>query len=209
MNITKKIADELSIRPEQVQAVTDMLDEGDTVPFIARYRKEKHGSLDDTQIRTIESRLTSLRNLEERREAVLKSVEEQGKLTPELKKAIDAAETMVVLEDLYRPYRQKRKTRASIAIEKGLQPLADIILAQQITTPLETEAASFVSEEKGVATAKDAIAGASDIIAEQISDNADFRAGIRSFTRKTGLVVSKAKDPEAKSVYEMYYYNNN
>jgi len=205
MNITKKIADELSIRPEQVQAVTDMLDEGDTVPFIARYRKEKHGSLDDTQIRTIESRLTSLRNLEERREAVLKSVEEQGKLTPELKKAIDAAETMVVLEDLYRPYRQKRKTRASIAIEKGLQPLADIILAQQITTPLETEAASFVSEEKGVATAKDAIAGASDIIAEQISDNADFRAGIRSFTRKTGLVVSKAKDPEAKSVYEMYY----
>jgi len=205
MNITRKIADELSIRPEQVQAVIDMLDEGDTVPFIARYRKEKHGSLDDTQIRTIESRLTSLRNLEERREAVLKSIDEQGKLTPELKKSIDAADTMVVLEDLYRPYKQKRKTRASVAIEKGLQPLADLILAQQITAPLETEAAAFVDEARGVATVKDAIAGASDIIAEKISDNADFRAGIRNFTRKTGLVVSRAKDPEAKSVYEMYY----
>ncbi len=205
MNITRKIADELSIRPEQVQAVIDMLDEGDTVPFIARYRKEKHGSLDDTQIRTIESRLTSLRNLEERREAVLKSIEEQGKLTPELKKSIDAADTMVILEDLYRPYKQKRKTRASVAIEKGLQPLADLILAQQITAPLETEAAAFVDEARGVATVKDAIAGASDIIAEEISDNADFRAGIRNFTRKTGLVVSRAKDPEAKSVYEMYY----
>jgi uncharacterized protein len=205
MNITEKIASELEVKPAQVQAVIDLLDEGNTVPFIARYRKEQHGSLDDTQIRTIESRLTSLRNLEERREAILKSIDEQGKLTPELKKAITEAETMVTLEDLYRPYKQKKKTRASVAKEKGLQPLADMILAQEMTSPVEDAAADFVSEEKGVKNVKEAINGASDIIAEMISDNADYRAGIRNFTRRTGILVSKAKDPEAESVYEMYY----
>ncbi len=205
MNITDKIASELDVRPQQVQAVIDLLDDGNTVPFIARYRKEQHGSLDDTQIRTIESRLVSLRNLDERRAAVLKSIEEQGKLTDKLKKAIDEAETMVDLEDLYRPYKQKRKTRASVAKEKGLQPLADLILAQEIDHPLEQEAEKFIDEEKGVKNAKDAISGASDIIAEMISDNADYRAGIRNFTRKTGIVVSQAKDKEAGSVYEMYY----
>ncbi|MEE8835634.1 MAG: Tex family protein [Eubacteriales bacterium] len=205
MNITEKIASELDVRPQQVQAVIDLLDDGNTVPFIARYRKEQHGSLDDTQIRTIESRLVSLRNLDERRAAVLKSIEEQGRLTDKLKKAIDEAETMVDLEDLYRPYKQKRKTRASVAKEKGLQPLADLILAQEIDHPLEQEAEKFIDEEKGVKNAKDAISGASDIIAEMISDNADYRAGIRNFTRKTGIVVSQAKDREAGSVYEMYY----
>lgn len=205
MNITDKIASELDVRPQQVQAVIDLLDDGNTVPFIARYRKEQHGSLDDTQIRTIESRLVSLRNLDERRAAVLKSIEEQGRLTDKLKKAIDEAETMVDLEDLYRPYKQKRKTRASVAKEKGLQPLADLILAQEIDHPLEQEAEKFIDEEKGVKNAKDAISGASDIIAEMISDNADYRAGIRNFTRKTGIVVSQAKDKEAGSVYEMYY----
>ncbi len=205
MNITDKIASELDVRPQQVQAVIDLLDDGNTVPFIARYRKEQHGSLDDTQIRTIESRLVSLRNLDERRAAVLKSIEEQGKLTDKLKKAIDEAETMVDLEDLYRPYKQKRKTRASVAKEKGLQPLADLILAQEIDHPLEQEAEKFIDEEKGVKNAKDAISGTSDIIAEMISDNADYRAGIRNFTRKTGIVVSQAKDKEAGSVYEMYY----
>ena len=190
MNITDKIASELDVRPQQVQAVIDLLDDGNTVPFIARYRKEQHGSLDDTQIRTIESRLVSLRNLDERRAAVLKSIEEQGKLTDKLKKAIDEAETMVDLEDLYRPYKQKRKTRASVAKEKGLQPLADLILAQEIDHPLEQEAEKFIDEEKGVKNAKDAISGA---------------AGIRNFTRKTGIVVSQAKDKEAGSVYEMYY----
>lgn len=205
MNITEKIASELDVRPQQVQAVIDLLDDGNTVPFIARYRKEQHGSLDDTQIRTIESRLVSLRNLDERRAAVLKSIEEQGRLTDKLKKAIDEAETMVDLEDLYRPYKQKRKTRASVAKEKGLQPLADLILAQEIDHPLEQEAEKFIDEEKGVKNAKDAISGASDIIAEMISDNADYRAGIRNFTRKTGIVVSQAKDKEAGSVYEMYY----
>ena len=205
MNITEKIASELDVRPQQVQAVIDLLDDGNTVPFIARYRKEQHGSLDDTQIRTIESRLVSLRNLDERRAAVLKSIEEQGRLTDKLKKAIDEAETMVDLEDLYRPYKQKRKTRASVAKEKGLQPLADLILAQEIDHPLEQEAEKFIDEEKGVKNAKDAISGASDIIAEMISDNADYRAGIRNFTRKTGIVVSQAKDKEAGSMYEMYY----
>lgn len=205
MNITEKIASELDVRPQQVQAVIDLLDDGNTVPFIARYRKEQHGSLDDTQIRTIESRLVSLRNLDERRAAVLKSIEEQGRLTDKLKKAIDEAETMVDLEDLYRPYKQKRKTRASVAKEKGLQPLADLILAQEIDHPLEQEAEKFIDEEKGVKNAKDAISGASDIIAEMISDNADYRAGIRNFTKKTGIVVSQAKDKEAGSMYEMYY----
>ena len=205
MDIAKQIAKELEIEPWQVEAVISLIDEGNTIPFIARYRKEKHGELNDEQIRNLSERLGYLRNLEDRKAAVRSSIEEQGKMTDELSKAIDGAETLVALEDIYRPYKQKRRTRAVVAKEKGLEPLAQIILEQKITHPVEEEAKSFVSEEKGVKTAAEAVAGASDIIAEMISDNADFRTGIRNFTRKTGILVSQAKDPEAKSVYEMYY----
>ena len=205
MDIAKQIAKELEIEPWQVEAVISLIDEGNTIPFIARYRKEKHGELNDEQIRNLSERLGYLRNLEDRKAAVRSSIEEQGKMTDELSKAIDGAETLVALEDIYRPYKQKRRTRAVVAKEKGLEPLAQIILEQKITHPVEEEAKSFVSEEKGVKTAAEAVEGASDIIAEMISDNADFRTGIRNFTRKTGILVSQAKDPEAKSVYEMYY----
>ena len=205
MDIAKQIAKELEIEPWQVEAVISLIDEGNTIPFIARYRKEKHGELNDEQIRNLSERLGYLRNLEDRKAAVRSSIEEQGKMTDELSKAIDGAETLVALEDIYRPYKQKRRTRAVVAKEKGLEPLAQIILEQKITHPVEEEAKSFVSEEKGVKTEAEAVAGASDIIAEMISDNADFRTGIRNFTRKTGILVSQAKDPEAKSVYEMYY----
>lgn len=205
MDIAKQIAKELEIEPWQAEAVISLIDEGNTIPFIARYRKEKHGELNDEQIRNLSERLGYLRNLEDRKAAVRSSIEEQGKMTDELSKAIDGAETLVGLEDIYRPYKQKRRTRAVVAKEKGLEPLAQIILEQKITHPVEEEAKSFVSEEKGVKTAAEAVAGASDIIAEMISDNADFRTGIRNFTRKTGILVSQAKDPEAKSVYEMYY----
>ncbi len=205
MDIAKQIAKELEIEPWQVEAVISLIDEGNTIPFIARYRKEKHGELNDEQIRNLSERLGYLRNLEDRKAAVRSSIEEQGKMTDELSKAIDGAETLVALEDIYRPYKQKRRTRAVVAKEKGLEPLAQIILEQKITHPVEEEAKSFISEEKGVKTAAEAVAGASDIIAEMISDNADFRTGIRNFTRKTGILVSQAKDPEAKSVYEMYY----
>ncbi|MCR4654270.1 MAG: RNA-binding transcriptional accessory protein [Eubacterium sp.] len=205
MDITKKIAEEISIEAWQVEAVVKLIDEGNTIPFIARYRKEQHGSLDDTQIRLLSERLNYLRGLEDRKATVCSSIEEQGKLTPELEKAIEKAETLVALEDIYRPYKQKRRTRATVAKEKGLEPLAGLILAQETDRPVEEDAAAYVSEEKGVADVKEAISGACDIIAEQISDNADYRTGIRNFTRKTGLIVSKAKDPEIKSVYEMYY----
>ena len=205
MDIAKQIAKELEIEPWQVEAVISLIDEGNTIPFIARYRKEKHGELNDEQIRNLSERLGYLRNLEDRKAAVRSFIEEQGKMTDELSKAIDGAETLVSLEDIYRPYKQKRRTRAVVAKEKGLEPLAQIILEQKITRPVEEEAKAFISEEKGVKTAAEAIAGASDIIAEMISDNADFRTGIRSFTRKTGILVSQAKDPEVKSVYEMYY----
>ncbi len=205
MDIAKQIAKELEIEPWQAEAVISLIDEGNTIPFIARYRKEKHGELNDEQIRNLSERLGYLRNLEDRKAAVRSSIEEQGKMTDELSKAIDGAETLVALEDIYRPYKQKRRTRAVVAKEKGLEPLAQIILEQKITHPVEEEAKAFISEEKGVKTAAEAVAGASDIIAEMISDNADFRAGIRNFTRKTGILVSQAKDPEAKSVYEMYY----
>ena len=195
MDIAKQIAKELEIEPWQVEAVISLIDEGNTIPFIARYRKEKHGELNDEQIRNLSERLGYLRNLEDRKAAVRSSIEEQGKMTDELSKAIDGAETLVALEDIYRPYKQKRRTRAVVAKEKGLEPLAQIILEQKITHPVEEEAKSFVSEEKGVKTAAEAVAGASDIIAEMISDNADFRTGIRNFTRKTGILVSQAKDP--------------
>ncbi|MGN0362066.1 MAG: Tex family protein [Bilifractor sp.] len=205
MNIAEQIAKELEIQPWQVEAVINLIDEGNTIPFIARYRKEKHGELNDEQIRNLSERLTYLRNLEERKTAVRSSIEEQGKMTEELSKAIDGAETLVALEDIYRPYKQKRRTRAVVAREKGLEPLAQTILEQKITHPLEEEAQKYVNADKGVKTAGEAIAGAADIIAEMISDNADYRTGIRNFTRKTGILVSQAKDPEAKSVYEMYY----
>ena len=205
MDIVKKIAVELEIRPQQVEAVIKLIDEGNTIPFIARYRKEAHGSLNDEQLRNLSDRLTYLRTLEEKKEQVLATIEEQGKLTDELKAQILAAETQVLVEDLYRPYRPKRRTRAIIAKEKGLEPLAQIILAQEVTEPLETIAEQYVSEEKEVKDVADAIAGARDIIAEQISDNADYRKYIRDITREEGILISTAKDEKAQSVYEMYY----
>ena len=205
MDIVKKIAAELEIRPQQVEAVIKLIDEGNTIPFIARYRKEAHGSLNDEQLRNLSERLTYLRTLEEKKEQVLATIEEQGKLTDELKAQILAAETQVLVEDLYRPYRPKRRTRAIIAQEKGLEPLAQIILAQEVTEPLETIAEQYVSEEKEVKDVADAIAGARDIIAEQISDNADYRKYIRDITREEGILTSTAKDEKAQSVYEMYY----
>ncbi|MCH5267619.1 MAG: RNA-binding transcriptional accessory protein [Lachnospiraceae bacterium] len=205
MDIGKKIAEEMGIRPQQVEAVIKLIDEGNTIPFIARYRKEAHGSLNDEQLRNLSERLTYLRNLEEKKEQVLATIEEQGKLTEELKAQILAAETQVVVEDLYRPYRPKRRTRATIAKEKGLEPLAEIILAQEITEPLTNIAEQYVSEEKEVKDVEEAIAGARDIIAELISDNADYRSYIRDITREEGIIISTAKDEKAQSVYEMYY----
>ena len=205
MDIVKKIAAELEIRPQQVEAVIKLIDEGNTIPFIARYRKEAHGSLNDEQLRNLSERLTYLRTLEEKKEQVLATIEEQGKLTDDLKAQILAAETQVLVEDLYRPYRPKRRTRAIIAKEKGLEPLAQIILAQEVTESLETIAEQYVSEEKEVKDVADAIAGARDIIAEQISDNADYRKYIRDITREEGILTSTAKDEKAQSVYEMYY----
>ncbi|MBO5486335.1 MAG: RNA-binding transcriptional accessory protein [Eubacterium sp.] len=205
MDIAKKIAEELKIKTWQVEAVIKLIDEGCTIPFIARYRKEQHGTLNDEQLRNLDERLTYLRNLEERKETVLASIEEQGKLTEELKAQILAAETQVTLEDLYRPYRPKRRTRATIAKEKGLEPLANIISLQMTEKTLEEEAASYVDEEKDVKTVEEAIQGAMDIIAEAIADEADYRMAIRKTTMSQGTLTSVAKDPEEKSVYENYY----
>lgn len=205
MNINQKIAEELGIKTWQVDAVVQLIDEGNTIPFIARYRKEQHGALDDEQLRNLNERLTYLRNLEEKKEQVLASIEEQGKLTDELREQILAAQTQVVVEDLYRPYRPKRRTRATIAKEKGLEGLANIILLQMTEQPLEEEAQAYISEEKEVATAQDAIQGAMDIIAESIADEADYRSYIRKQTIEEGVLVSVAKDEDEKSVYENYY----
>ena len=205
MDIIAKISEELGIKRHQTEAAVKLIDEGNTIPFIARYRKEATGALNDEVLRNLSERLTYLRGLEERKETVLASIEEQGKLTDELKAQILSAETMVLLEDLYRPYKPKRRTRATIAKEKGLEPLAGVITLQMIKTPLIEEAAKYVDSEKGVATAEEAIAGASDIIAESISDEADYRTHIRDLTVKKGRMTSTAKDPEAESVYEMYY----
>ena len=205
MDILKKIAQELDIKLWQVEATVKLIDEGNTIPFIARYRKEAHGSLNDEQLRNLHERLVYLRNLEEKKAQVLASIEEQGKLTDELKEKITKAETQVVVDDLYRPYRPKRRTRATIAKEKGLEPLAAVIILQKLKMPLLEEAEKYVSEEKGVVCAEDAIAGAKDIIAESISDEADYRSWIRKITMKKGKLISTAKDPEAESVYEMYY----
>ena len=205
MDIIAKISEELGIKRHQTEAAVKLIDEGNTIPFIARYRKEATGALNDEVLRNLSERLTYLRGLEERKETVLASIEEQGKLTDELKAQILSAETMVLLEDLYRPYKPKRRTRATIAKEKGLEPLAGVITLQMIKTPLIEEAAKYVDAEKGVATAEEAIAGASDIIAESISDEADYRMHIRDLTVKKGRMTSTAKDPETESVYEMYY----
>ena len=205
MDIIKKISEELEVKSAQVQAAVDLLDEGCTVPFIARYRKEKTGALNDEQLRKLSERLTYLRNLEEKKQTVISSIEEQEKMTPELRAEIEAAETMVVLEDLYRPYRPKRRTRATIAKEAGLEPLAQIILEQTTSKSMQEEAESFINEEKGIDSVEAAVNGAADIIAEQISDSADYRTWIRERTFKSGTIKSVAKDPEEKSVYETYY----
>ncbi len=205
MDINQKLTEELNVKRWQIDAAVNLIDEGNTIPFISRYRKEVTGSLNDEQLRKLDERLKYLRNLEEKKEQVIASIDEQGKLTEELKAQILAAETLVTVEDLYRPYRPKRRTRATIAKEKGLEPLAAYILLQNAKEPLEQTAAQYISEEKGVESAADAIAGAMDIIAEMISDNADYRTWIRKTTMKKGKVTSAAKDPEAESVYEMYY----
>ncbi|MEE3496304.1 MAG: Tex family protein [Butyrivibrio sp.] len=205
MDIVVKIKEELNVEKWQVEAAIKLIDEGNTIPFISRYRKEVTGSLNDEQLRNLDERLKYLRGLEERREQVLASIEEQGKMTDELKAKIIAAETMIAIEDLYLPYRPKRKTRASIAREKGLEGLSEIILAQEITGSLEEAAKAFVDAEKGVEDENEAIRGAMDIIAEDISDNADYRTYIREATMENGILVGRAKDEKAQSVYEMYY----
>ena len=205
MDINIKLAEELEVKKWQVDAAVELFDEGNTVPFVARYRKEKTGSLDDAQLRRLHERLTYLRNLEERKEQVISAIEEQGKLTPELKAGILEAETLVAVEDLYRPYKPKRRTRATIAKEKGLEPFAEYIISQRAKAPLEKEAEKYISAEKGVAAALEAIEGARDIIAEMISDEAQYRTRIRELTMKKGTIVSVAKDGEAESVYKMYY----
>lgn len=205
MDINQKIADELGIKVWQVEAVVNLIDEGNTIPFIARYRKEQHGALDDEQLRNLNERLTYLRNLEEKKEQVLASIEEQGKLTEELREQILAAQTQVMVEDLYRPYRPKRRTRATIAKEKGLEGLANVILLQMTEQSLEEEAKQYLSEEKEVKTVEDAIQGAMDIIAESVADEADYRFYIRKLTMDEGILVSVAKDEKEKSVYENYY----
>ncbi len=209
MDIILKLKEELKVEKWQVEAVVDLFEEGNTIPFIARYRKEATGSLNDEVLRDLHERLIYLRNLEEKKEQVLKSIEEQGKLTDELQEKIVAAETMVVVEDLYRPYRPKRKTRASVAKEKGLDGLAEFILAQETTAPIEEEALKYVHEDedaaKAVKTPQEAVQGAKDIIAEMISDEADYRIYIRDITMKEGRLTSTARDEKAESVYEMYY----
>ncbi len=206
MDIIAALTKELSVGRNQVEAAVKLIDEGNTIPFIARYRKEATGALNDEVLRNLDERLKYLRGLEERKSQVIASIEEQGKLTPELKKKIEEAQTMVAVEDLYLPYRPKRKTRASVAKEKGLEPLADLIVLQLMKKPLEEEAAAFVSEEKGVSSVKEAIAGAMDILAERISEDAKFRTYIRKTTMEEGLISSEAKDENADSVYEMYYH---
>ena len=205
MDILQVIQKELNVKLSQVEAAVQLIDEGNTIPFIARYRKEVTGSLNDEQLRQLDERLTYLRNLEEKKAQVLATIEEQGKLTDELRKEIEEAMTQVAVEDLYRPYRPKRRTRATIAKEKGLEPLANIILLQMADKELSEYAAEYISEEKGVADAKEALAGAMDIIAESISDEADYRTYIRKLTMDEGVLISEAKDEKTESVYEMYY----
>ena len=203
-SIVEILAQELGQKQQYVENVVNLIDEGNTIPFIARYRKEMHGAMDDTTLRNLETRLTYLRNLQQRRDEVKKSIENQGKLTQELSEAIDAAATMTEVEDLYRPYKQKRRTRGSIAREKGLDPLAHAIFAQD-GQDIQELAKDFINEEKGVATAEEAIAGALDIIAENLSDDADIRKALRELCSRRGSLISKAADPEADTVYKLYY----
>ncbi|MDO5126852.1 MAG: Tex family protein [Eubacteriales bacterium] len=205
MNIPKIIADELNIKVWQVEKTILLIDEGNTIPFISRYRKEHTGSLNDEQLRNLSERLIYLRNLDEKKKQVLATIEEQGKLTDELKSQIEDAMTMVAVEDLYRPYRPKRRTRATIAKEKGLEGLANIIQLQMTKNTIEKEAEAYISEEHEVATVDDALSGALDILAESYADEAEYRTKIRDLTRKKGFLISTAKDKEVKSVYEMYY----
>ncbi len=205
MDIIKTLAQELQIRTGQAESAVKLIDEGNTIPFIARYRKEATGSLNDEVLRQLSERLNYLRNLEDKKQQVIASIEEQGKLTDELKAQIEAAQTLVVVDDLYRPYRPKRRTRATVAKEKGLEPLANLIRLQLTNRTLQQEAEAFVNAEKEVNTFDDALNGASDIIAEAISDEADYRIRIREMTVKKGMVLSTAKAPETESVYEMYY----
>ncbi|MDD7024009.1 MAG: Tex-like N-terminal domain-containing protein, partial [Oscillospiraceae bacterium] len=205
MDILKTLAQELSVQLWQVEAAVKLIDEGNTIPFIARYRKEATGTLNDEVLRNLNERLSYLRNLEDKKRQVLSGIEEQGKLTEELKRQILEAKTMVVVEDLYRPYRPKRRTRALAAKERGLEPLADLILLQMTKEPLLKEAKAYISEEKGIADEKEALAGAKDILAESISDVADYRMQIRKMTFRDGKILSSAKNKEQSSVYEMYY----
>ena len=205
MDIIKTLAEELKIGRGQVEATVKLIDEGNTIPFIARYRKEMTGSLNDEVLRDLDERLRYLRNLEDRKEQVIASIRDQEKLTPELEQQIRAAATLVAVEDLYRPYKPKRRTRATIAKEKGLEPLADLILMQMAKEPLEKAAAPYISQEKGVETVEEAISGARDILAERVSDNAQYRTYIRSVTMREGMLQSTAKDEKAQTVYETYY----
>ena len=205
MDIIAVLQQELGVRRQQVEAAVSLIDEGNTIPFIARYRKEMTGALNDEVLRTLDERLRYLRNLEEKKEQVLATIREQGALTPELEKQIKEAMTQVAVDDLYRPYRPKRRTRATAAKDKGLEPVALRIWKLEMSVPALEAAAAFVSEEKGVETAKDALDGAKDILAEVISDNAEYRTYIREATRKEGMISSSAKDEKEKTVYEMYY----
>lgn len=205
MDINGKITEELEVARWQVDAAVNLIDEGNTIPFISRYRKEATGQLNDEQLRKLSERLTYLRNLEEKKEQVIKSIEEQGLLTDELRTQIENAETQVAVEDLYRPYRPKRRTRATIAKEKGLEGLANLIMAQETTLKPQEFAAEYVNPEKGVNNVKEALQGALDIIAEIISDNADYRKAIRDLTYNLGKITSAAKKPDVKTVYDNYY----
>lgn len=205
MDIIQKITEELNVKKWQVEAAVKLIDEGNTIPFIARYRKEATGTLDDEQLRKLFERLVYLRNLEEKKAQVLSSIEEQGKLTEELRKQILEAQTQVAVDDLYRPYRPKRRTRATIAREKGLEPLAALLMLQKLKVPAVEAAQEYVSEEKNVATPEEALDGAKDILAEMISDEAKYRTKIRNMTYQKGTVISEAKDEKQESVYEMYY----
>ena len=205
MDIINQLATELQIRKEQADAAVKLIDEGNTIPFIARYRKEATGALSDEVLRNLHERLQYLRNLEEKKEQVIETIDQQGKLTPELRRQIQEAVTLVAVDDLYRPYRPKKRTRAMIAREKGLEPLANIILLQKTAKSVEEEAQAYVDPDKGVETVEDAIAGARDILAEQVADRSDYRKSIRSWTMKEGCLVVRAKDEKAESVYEMYY----
>ena len=204
LTIAEVLSEELGQKLQYIENVIALMDEGNTIPFIARYRKEMHGAMDDTVLRTLETRLTYLRNLQERRDEVKKSIENQGKLTEELSAAIDAATTLAEVEDLYRPYKQKRRTRGTVAREKGLEPLAVAIFAQDGQDPAVL-AQSYIDSEKGVNTVEEALQGASDIIAEDLSDDADIRKNLRELVNRRGVLTCKAEDPETDSVYRLYY----